>query len=67
MLPLQPGDPVRVKVVLAKPNEKWAVAASAEGRLFVLQVRNNVLGLGIVEPFHGVSVTGPLLEAWLAC
>ena len=38
MAPLQPGDSVPVKVVLAKPTDKWAVVASPEGRLFPLQV-----------------------------
>lgn len=43
MLPLDPGQAVSLKVVLAKPDAKWAVAASADGRLFPVQVTAPVL------------------------
>eukprot|EP00903_Cladosiphon_okamuranus_P010099 g9564.t2 len=38
MVALEPGETVSAKVVLAKPAAKWAVAASKDGRLFVMQV-----------------------------
>lgn len=38
MVALEPGETITAKVVLAKPNAKWAVAASNDGRLFVVQV-----------------------------
>lgn len=40
MAPLEPGETISAKVVLAKPDAKWAVAASQDkdGRLFVVQV-----------------------------
>jgi len=38
MVPLEPGETISAKVVLAKPGAKWAVAASEDGRLFVVQV-----------------------------
>ncbi|CAM9504306.1 unnamed protein product, partial [Ectocarpus fasciculatus] len=40
MVALEPGETVSAKVLLAKPDAKWAVAVSddGQGRLFVLQV-----------------------------
>ncbi|CAM9211625.1 unnamed protein product, partial [Ectocarpus sp. 12 AP-2014] len=40
MVPLEPGETVPAKVLVAKPSAKWAVAVSedGQGRLFVLQV-----------------------------
>lgn len=40
MVPLEPGETVLAKVLVAKPKAKWAVAVSddGQGRLFVLQV-----------------------------
>lgn len=40
LAPLEPGDSISAKVVLAKPDSKWAVATSTDGqgRLFVVQV-----------------------------
>lgn len=36
---LDPGESVSAKVVLAKPDSQWAVAASNGGQLFLVQVR----------------------------
>ncbi|CAN0287276.1 unnamed protein product, partial [Ectocarpus sp. 8 AP-2014] len=38
MVPLEPGETIPAKVLVAKPNAKWAVAVSddGQGRLFVL-------------------------------
>lgn len=47
MVPLDPGETISVKVLLAKPDAKWAVAASKDGRLFVVQVRCEVQHLGL--------------------
>lgn len=38
MASLDPGEKVSVKIVLAKPDGKHAVAASTDGRVFVVQV-----------------------------
>lgn len=38
MVALEPGETISAKMVLAKPAAKWAVAASKDGRLFVVQV-----------------------------
>lgn len=38
MASLDPGEEVSVKIVLAKPDAKYAVASSADGRVFVVQV-----------------------------
>lgn len=38
MVALEPGDTISANVVLAKPEAKWAVAASKDGRLLVVQV-----------------------------
>lgn len=38
MVPFEAGDSVAAKVVLAKPDAKWAVASTADGRLLVVQV-----------------------------
>lgn len=35
------GDVVSVKIVLARPHAKYAIGASKEGRLFVVQVTRN--------------------------
>lgn len=38
MVPFEPGESVSAKVVLAKPDAKWAVASTTDGRLLVVQV-----------------------------
>lgn len=52
MASLHPGESVKVKIVLAKPDSKWAVAASAEGRLFLVQVET-----ATQPPFYSSSTT----------
>lgn len=39
MVPLEPGEVVSARIILAKPDSRWAVASSKDGRLFVVQVR----------------------------
>lgn len=38
MVPFEAGETVSAKVVLAKPDAKWAVASTTDGRLLVVQV-----------------------------
>lgn len=41
MVPFEAGESVSAKVVLAKPDAKWAVASTEDGRLLVVQVCMN--------------------------
>lgn len=38
MVPFEAGESISAKVVLAKPDAKWAVASTTDGRLLVVQV-----------------------------
>lgn len=43
MVPFEAGESVSAKVVLAKPDAKWAVASTTDGRLLVVQVNLTLL------------------------
>lgn len=54
MSPLEPGETISARVLMARPSAKWAVAGSEDGRLFVLQVLScGQAFLSVVLPIDG--------------